>query len=449
MTGGAQTPAAGPRTDRGDAWSRWFPVAAAALAILALAPFLGELRERVRESVGLGYLRWVSGALAAAGAAALVAAVVRIRRLRVRRYGLLLAAGLLVGLQVFAWGTGQEEVDVVERAHLLEYGLLAVLFARAFRAHHDGAALAVLALLGVGLVGLADETVQWLTPVRVGDGRDVLLNLYAGVTGLVFALALWTPMGSHAAVPRRFAAGTGLGGGQLRRALRGAVPTGATGSRPAPRRATFPGATGSHPTAKRSRSARLAAGLGAALVLGGAAFFDAAHLGHEIRDPRGGVFLSWHSPEELVRAGEARARRWSHGGIPPGRPMAVEDVYLSEAGWHANERNHALRAGDLRRAWHENRILERWYGPYLDVRGRWPAEQRAGVRAELEARDPAALDPSPHYRSPVLEGRIVAGPPRSLVWGVALAVSGALAAAGLGRGGRRAVMFSSLKEESS
>lgn len=426
MTEGAQRSATDTRTARRDAWGRWLPVAVATLAILVLAPFLGELRERVRESVGLGYLRWVSGGLAVAGAMALVAAVVRIRRLRVRRYGLLLAAGLLVGLQVFAWGTGQEEVDVVERAHLLEYGLLAALFARAFRAHHDGAALAVLALLGVGLVGLADETVQWLTPVRVGDGRDVLLNLYAGVIGLVFALALRTP----AALP---------------------VPSG-RGAREGPWRGgwgRFLAALSDRIGPPAAGSARLAAGLGAALVLGGTAFFDAAHLGHEIRDPRAGVFLSWHSPEELVRAAEERARRWSRGGIPQGRPLTVEDVYLSESGWHANERNRALRAGDLRRAWRENRILERWYGPYLDARGRWPAEQRATVQAELEARDPAALEPSPHYRSPALEGRIVAGPPRSLVWTVALAVSGALAAAALGRGGRRAIMFTFLKEESS
>lgn len=388
MTGGVQR--GQPDFWKG-AWGRWLPVAGATVAILLLAPFLGELRERVRESVGLGYLRWVSGALAAAGLAGLTAAVVRIRRFRVRRYGFLVAAGLLVALQVLVWGTGQEEVDVVERIHLLEYGVLAILFARAFRPYHDGPLLAVLAVLGVGLVGLADETVQWLTPVRVGDGRDVLLNLYSGLAGVLFALALQPPAGS-----------AGRAGG---------------------------------------RSVRVAAGLATVLVLAGAAFFDAAHLGHEIRDPRAGVFLSWHSPEELVRAAEERARSWSREGLPTRRPLAREDAYLSEAGWHAKARNDALDAGELRRAWRENRILERWYRPYLDVRGRWPADQRAAVEADLAATDPAALGASPAYRSPALEGRVVPAPPRALLWTVAFALAGGLAGFAVGWRPRRPVMF--------
>lgn len=388
MTGGVQR--GRPEFSRGS-WGRWVPVAGATFLILLLAPFLGELQRQVRESVGLGYLRWVSGALAVAALAGVTAAVVRIRRFRVRRYGLLVAAGLLVVLQVVAWGTGQEEVDVVERVHLLEYGVLAILFARAFRPHHGGLLLAVLAVLGVGLVGLADETVQWLTPVRVGDGRDVLLNLYSGLAGVLFALALQPPAGS-----------AGRAGG---------------------------------------RSVRLAAGLAAVLVLAGAAFFDAAHLGHEIRDPRAGVFLSWHSPEELVRAAEERARSWSREGLPTRRPLAREDAYLSEAGWHAKVRNDALEAGDLPRAWRENRILERWYRPYMDVRGRWPAEQRAAVEADLAATEPAALGPSPAYRSPALEGRVVPSPPRALLWTVALALAGGLAGIAVGRRPRRPVMF--------
>lgn len=425
MTGGAQRGRADARTgslgDSGTgAWGRWLPVAGASLAILALAPFLGELQRHVRKSVGLGYLRWLSGGLAVAGGVAFVAAVVRIRRFRWRRYGLLAVAGLLVALQVVAWGTGQEEVDAVERVHLLEYGLLAMLFARAFRPYHGGLLLPVLCLLGVGLVGLADETVQWLTPVRVGDMRDVLLNVYAGLVGVLFALALWGP------APSTAGADVGEGGS--------GIPWTGPWSRvskalTAPFRVPL------------GRSGRLAAGLGAVLVLAGAAFFDAAHLGHEIRDPRAGVFLSWHSPEELVRAAEERARSWSREGLPTRRPLAREDAYLSEAGWHAKVRNDALAAGDLRRAWRENRILERWYRPYMDVRGRWPADQRAAVKADLAATDPAALGPSPGYRSPALEGRVVPAPPRALLWTVAVALAGGLAGIAVGRRPRRPVMF--------
>jgi hypothetical protein len=267
---------------------------------------------------------------------------------------------------------------VVERVHLLEYGLLAVLFERAFRARHPGRLLPVLALAAVALVSLADEWVQWLTPVRVGDARDVVLNLWAGAIGLLFGLA--------------FSPAPGL----LRRS--------------------------------GSASARLAAGLGAVVALAGAGFFDLAHLGHEIRDPRAGVFLSWHAPEELLQAAEDRARRWPVEGPLPARPLALEDSFLTEAGWHASARNQAVAAGDLATGWRENRILERWYRPFLELGPgrRWPPAQRRATREELMARDPAALGPSPRYRSPALEGRVAPGPPAALLWTGAAAVAAAL-----------------------
>ena len=361
--------------DRGRAL-RWLPPLALSLAVVILAPFVGVLQREVRESVGLGYLRWVTGALALAGALALLWAIARIRERRALRYGALLLAGGLVALQVTRWSTGAVEADVLERVHLLEYGLLAVLFERAFRVRHPGRLLPVLALAAVALVSLADEGVQWLTPVRVGDARDVVLNLWAGAVGLLFGVALSPPPGLF----RR--------------------------SAPA--------------------SVRLAAGVGAAVVVAGAAFFDSAHLGHEIRDPRAGVFLSWHSPEELLLAAEDRGRRWPVEGPPPVRPLAVEDSFWSEAGWHANERNHAVAVGDLPKAWRENRILERWYRPFLGIGHAWPPEQRSAYLGELRARQPEALGPSPSYRSPALVGRVLPGPPRPLLWAGAAALAAAL-----------------------
>ncbi|HEX6201176.1 MAG TPA: VanZ family protein [Thermoanaerobaculia bacterium] len=357
---------------------RWLPPLALSAAVVMLAPFVGVLQRWLRESFGLGYLRWVTVALAVAGVLALAWALARIRERRALRYGTLALAGALVALQMAAWRTGAAETDVVERVHLLEYGLLAILFDRAFRPRHPGRLLPALALAAVALVSLADEWVQWLTPVRVGDARDVVLNLWAGAVGLLVGLA--------------FSPAPGL--------LRRSGPT----------------------------SGRLAAGLGAVVVFAGAGFFDLAHLGHEVRDPRAGVFLSWHAPEQLLLAAEDRARRWPVEGPPPSRPLALEDSFQTEAGWHASARNQAVAAGDLATAWRENRILERWYRPFLDHRTgqRWPPAQRRATREELLARDPAALGPSPRYRSPALVGRVVPGPPAALLWTGAAAVAGAL-----------------------
>jgi hypothetical protein len=60
---------------------------------------------------------------------------------------------------------------------------------------------------------------------------------------------------------------------------------------------------------------------------------------------------------------------------------APEDQYLSEALFHVQERND----GDDRTAWRENRILEKYYVPVLDIRAgptfayRWPPEQRVDM----------------------------------------------------------------------
>lgn len=346
------------------------PVLCAALFVL-MAPFVAELQDALKESFGRRYLGWLALALALAGLTAFGAAVVRIREHRALRYTLLAVAAGMIAWQVATWGIGQAEVDVVERVHLVQFGLLGALFERAFRARHRDALLPVLTLLAVGLAGLADEWVQWLTPVRVGDGRDVLLNLWAGGVGYLVGVALSAERGRLA--------------------------------RPSP------------------ESRRLALGLGSVLVLAGAAFFDSAHLGHEVRDPRAGTFRSWHSPEELARAAEERDRRWASEGVPVARPLAIEDPYWTEAGFHVGERDRAVERGALVLAWRENRILERWYAPLLDHRPgtRWPEAQRANteaVVAERFRRRPEGVLSAPGYESPALADRIAVAPPRALFW---------------------------------
>jgi hypothetical protein len=364
--------------------SRWLPPLACAALFVALAPFVGELRHVLKESFGLRYLVWLAAFLALAGAAAFGVAVHRIREHRRQRYALLALAAALVAWQVAALGIGNAEVDVVERVHLLEFGLLGLLFERAFRPRHRNGLLPVLVLLAVGLCGLADEWVQWLTPARTGDARDVLLNLYAGGVGYLLGVALSSDRG------------------RLR------------------------------PPGPASR--RLALGLFSLFTLAAAAFFDTAHLGHEIHDPVAGVFRSWRTPEELARAAEDRDRRWAVTGVPEPRPLAIEDTYWTEAGFYVGARDRAEARGDRVRAWRENRILERWYAPLLDHRPgtRWPEAQRINTEAEARARlgrRAHRVDRSPRFRSPTLADRIAVAPPRGLFWLGALllgAIPGAL-----------------------
>ena len=185
---------------------------------------------------------------------------------------------------------------------------------RAFAPRRDLSAY-LLAFLATALCGILDEWVQWLVPTRVGDIRDVGLNAGAAVPGLLVA---W------AAAP-------------------GAVARGmAPGSR---------------------RPVALAA---AAALLALAGFYDAAHLGHQVESPGLGSFRSWHAPGELAAVAAERAERWRVRPPGRLAPLSREDYFLTEGTWRVTARNAALAGGDLAAAWIENLTLRRTTGRCSD-----------------------------------------------------------------------------------
>src|SRR6185295_3099713 len=107
--------------------------------------------------------------------AALVAAVWRIRDRRAARYAALAAAVVFGVGYAFVVRTGNPEVDAVERFHFVEYGLVTLLFYRAWRPRDD-ASVFVLPVLAALIVGTLDEWLQWFIPARIGELHDILLN---------------------------------------------------------------------------------------------------------------------------------------------------------------------------------------------------------------------------------------------------------------------------------
>jgi hypothetical protein len=352
-----------------------------ALFIVATAPFMGTLRDLLLDLFGRRFVVALAAGFAVVVAGLVVAAALRVREprrsTRLLRLGGLALALVLLGVQVVGFGTGNLRVDAVERIHFLEYGALGLLFYRAFRRHGDASVLP-LTVLAVALVGIVDEAVQWWTPVRTGDVRDVALNAYAGLCGLLFGVALEPPRGFRW-------------------------------------RPDLPAAR---------RIGRTAAGV----LLAFALFFDRAHLGYEIADPEIGRFRSFHSRERLAELKAERARAWA--ADPPAglAPLGKEDFYLTAAGWHVEHRNTSYHRGDWFHAWKENRILEVYYTPFLALRSFRPphAPHRLpeAQRSEINAKRPRP-DPEP-YESPVLRGR-VAVVPRASFW-VAMALLAAAAA---------------------
>ena len=312
-----------------------FVLAIAASAILVLsAPFIGEIRSAIRARFPGQFVTIVGVAVAVATAAALIAALIRIRDRRPLRYGLIAAALALAVVYSIESGLGNPESDVVERFHFIEYGLVTLLFYRAWRPLGDGGVLVLPVLAGLA-VGTCDEWFQWFIPARIGEMRDVFLNGAAIGSGLLFSLGLDPP------------------------------------DRP--------------PRSIGRRSLRQIAGVAVFATILFAAFLDCVHVGYTIADPDIGSFTSIYTAPELDALSRDRAERWA-SAPPLTRPprLSREDQYMSEGLWHVQARNRAWSASDVTGAWYENRILERHFAPVLEAPSyvsktghRWPADQRA------------------------------------------------------------------------
>jgi hypothetical protein len=99
------------------------------------------------------------------------------------------AVACLGGLGLLAWW----QPLLIERSHLLLYGVLGLLAWRAAGHWRAGAARLAWAAGLCALVGLADETAQYFHPQRVFDPRDVVTN----------ALSAALAMGAVALLARR------------------------------------------------------------------------------------------------------------------------------------------------------------------------------------------------------------------------------------------------------
>lgn len=322
--------------------------------LILSAPFVGQIRGLIRREFP-GHFVLVVGSLIAAGlGAALLASVLRIRDRRPQRYGAI-ALAILIAAGYASYRAGDNpESNVVELFHFLQYGLITFLFYRVWRPL--GGLTNILMPVFAGLiVGTVEEWFQWFIPNRVGEMNDVFLNLVAIGCGILFSLAVDPPDGRIA---------------RLR-----------SGSRP-----------------------RLAVGATAALVVF-AAFFHVVHLGYRLHDEEAGTFTSRYAMDALLELEQKKAAAW-RVTPPPVKLVRLsrEDQYLTEGIQHVRWRNRLWDAGDVRGAWLENRILEKYYEPVLDTPThegaghRWPPEQRtdAESRASLAPQSPYTSDAYPY-----------------------------------------------------
>ena len=342
-----------------------FVAIAVAIVLVLSAPFVGQIRNQIRQAFPGHFVAIVGGIIAAGLLAALAAAFIRIREGRAARYGAIaLALVIAVAYSMLRAGPNPES-NAVERFHFLQYGLITFLFYRAWCPLGDLSALLLPVLAGL-IVGTVEEWFQWFIPVRVGEMNDVFLNLVAIGTGLLFSVAVEPPR------TRQW----GL----------------SASSRPR------------------------VAGLSVVTVLAFAAFFHIVHLGSWIHDPEIGTFSSRYTRERLLELQSERAAHWK-ASPPPTTIVRLsrEDQYLTEGIQHVRERNELWSAGNVPAAWLENLILETYFQPVLVTATHegpphaWPSEQRADAQSRADATRAST------YVSDAYPSRIFALP-KSLFW---------------------------------
>ena len=156
-------------------WS-WFMAGLWALIIWLTVPFARRLEQVVEEHLGPNSFTLSVLLLLALGALYVLLAFIKDRkRFRWNHYAWLFLVVLLLGWQTFKLQDGSP----IEALHFIEYGVLALFFFRAAVHHWPNPVAYVVSFCCCLSVGLIDESIQWLTPRRLFDWRDIGLNAYA------------------------------------------------------------------------------------------------------------------------------------------------------------------------------------------------------------------------------------------------------------------------------
>ncbi len=165
-------------------WLSWLWVLLCILAIFLVVPTARAIQSFVSARWGRSLFGY--SILVITVSAFVILVYVFIFRLKIRSPSnyiwLSLVAGLYVYFTLRLWPAPEETV------HFLEYGLLGFFLFRALSFTVKDKTIYIAAILIGSLVGIFDEILQWIMPLRYWDLRDVGLNAFSGV---LFQVALW------------------------------------------------------------------------------------------------------------------------------------------------------------------------------------------------------------------------------------------------------------------
>jgi VanZ family protein len=382
-------------------WLSWVYAGLAALLIFITVPFARAAQVLVTNSVGREFFLYIVAFAAIAGAYAAFNNL-RKRKLGLGAYIWLFGVGAIYAIYSYHLRKNPEEA-----IHFVEYGALSLLVYRALVHRVHDYSVYITAALVVGGVGVIDECIQWLTPARFGDLRDIQINFVAGglmqvaiAAGLRPSIVAQSPSPPSLRILFLTAAlGFFLFGLSL---------------------AITPDTT--------ARLTSYVPSLSYLLNKRGVAIVDYGHL---YRDPQVGNFRSRFTKDQLVEydrirgAGAAKVMDQfiseDNYKVFQRKYNVIHDPYIHEAGVHLFRRNRYLsramsgvaNQADLYHvALHENRILELYFPTALrQSKHEWNEELRIQVEENASKKK--------GYESPVSRNLITRFSKRQILLGFA------------------------------
>ncbi len=388
-------------------WVSWLYVVLCVAAIFATVPFGRRITEYIDFFVDDSIFTIIVVGLFAVVAFRVVRFLMRQGETSPGSYLWLGGVAIVFGLYAYSLRD-----NAVETLHFFEYGLLSFLIFRALcHRVHDYSLYPIALCLGF-IVGAMDEAIQWLTPQRVWDMRDILLNSVA-----VGLMQIAIGMGIKPAIIK---SGFGVNGVVwLCRTLALAVFIFGVCLLNTPAVIDLyidkvPGM--SHVRGKSSQM---------------------AEYGYLLRDPEIGRFRSRFTIKALKEQDTAQSKRAAHIlNQYPDVPLypdffekytVINDRFVHEAGVHLFRREKYLdrfidykgRISQSKRykravliAWRETRILEKYFPKTL-------AQSRYRILPTQWALLDAVHNAERHYESPVSKSLITIVTYRQMAWGIA------------------------------
>jgi len=155
-------------------WVSWLYVVLCAAVIFATVPFGRRITEYIDQYADDSIFTIIVVVIFAVVAFRVVRFLIRQGETSPGSYLWLGAVAVVFGLYAYSLRD-----NAVETLHFFEYGLLSFLIFRALCHRVRDYSIYPIALCLGFVVGAMDEAIQWLTPQRVWDMRDILLNSVA------------------------------------------------------------------------------------------------------------------------------------------------------------------------------------------------------------------------------------------------------------------------------